>query len=208
MIETFTILISLAALAVSIVTAWLTLFRRGQIRMTQPTVVFFGPDGPPREDAKPQAKVFLRTLLYSTGRRGQVLESMWVNLRRGESNQNFSIWVYGDKQLLRGSGLFVGPEGLPTNHHFLLPLDGAEFRFFPGSYTLRVYGKCVGSASGAELCKLVLSVSDEHGKELKNDTEAGIYFDWGPDLGAYHAHVETRPPQPQLPPWLRLPASE
>ncbi|HWN99986.1 MAG TPA: hypothetical protein VNS63_12045 [Blastocatellia bacterium] len=38
------IVISVSALVVSVTTAWLTLFRRGTIRMTQPTLVFFGPD--------------------------------------------------------------------------------------------------------------------------------------------------------------------
>jgi len=39
--------ISGLALAVSGITAWLTLFSPGSLRMTQPTVVFFGPDGGP-----------------------------------------------------------------------------------------------------------------------------------------------------------------
>ena len=43
------VIISSLALAVSAVTAWLTLFRRGALKMTQPTVIFFGPDGGPRE---------------------------------------------------------------------------------------------------------------------------------------------------------------
>lgn len=54
--EAASIVISLLALGVSGLTAWLTLFRRGTIRMTQPTLVFFGPDGP---GGGP--KVFLRT---------------------------------------------------------------------------------------------------------------------------------------------------
>jgi hypothetical protein len=37
--------ISCVALLVSGITAWLTFFRKGQLLMTQPTVVFFGPDG-------------------------------------------------------------------------------------------------------------------------------------------------------------------
>ncbi len=45
--------ISVLALAVSSVTAWLTLFRRGTVKMTQPTVIFFGPDTPrAREDTR------------------------------------------------------------------------------------------------------------------------------------------------------------
>ena len=41
----FSFIISCLALSVSGVTAWLTFFRKGQLLMTQPTVIFFGPDG-------------------------------------------------------------------------------------------------------------------------------------------------------------------
>ena len=87
------LVISALALAVSVVTAWLTLLRRGRVRMTQPTVIYFGPDGGLRDDSEPPAmKVFLRTLLYSTGKRGQIAENMFVRLQRGESRQNLNIW--------------------------------------------------------------------------------------------------------------------
>jgi len=95
--------------------------------MTQPTLVFFGPDG-----AGGDPKVFLRTLLYSTAKRGQIVENMFVTLRRHESGQTFNIWVYGDGPLARGSGLFVGESGVTCNHHFLLPKDGTDFQWLPG----------------------------------------------------------------------------
>jgi hypothetical protein len=198
------LVVSALALAVSAVTAWLTLFRRGQLRMTQPTVVFFGPDGGSRGDA-PKLKVYLRTLLYSTARRGQTVESMYVNLQRGETRQNFSIWVYGEHKLARGSGLFVGHEGLACNHHFLLPEDGASFSLVAGTYTLRVFAKRVADAAPRELSSVRVSISDGHAAQLSKP-DVGIYFDWGPDQQAYHAHVEERRPKP-LPPWLLEAAS-
>src|SRR5450432_1917796 len=90
------ITISVLSLAVSFVTAWLTLFRRGSVLMTQPTVIFFGPDTPRSHDATALPKVFLRTLLFSTSKRGRVVESMHVALSRNEMHQNFNIWVYGE----------------------------------------------------------------------------------------------------------------
>jgi hypothetical protein len=39
------VIISCLALFISGLTAWLTLLRKGTVRMTQPTVVYFGPDG-------------------------------------------------------------------------------------------------------------------------------------------------------------------
>lgn len=200
MTEWVAVALSALALTVSAITAWLTLFRAGQLRMTQPTVVFFGPDGGRSDGEKPRLKVFLRTLLYSTARRGQTVESMHVNLQRGESKQNFSIWVYGDDRLARGSGLHVGHEGVACNHHFLLPEDGADFRLLAGQYDVRVFAKRVSDREPRELAHLVLSIAESQAKELLKD-DAGIYFDWGPDQQAYHAHVEIRKPRP-LPPWL------
>jgi hypothetical protein len=87
--------------------------------MTQPTVIFFGPDTPRAREDTPLPKVFLRTLLFSTSKRGRVIESMHVALSRNETHQNFNIWVYGDEKLVRGSGLFVGETGVAATHHFL-----------------------------------------------------------------------------------------
>ena len=82
--------LSIFAVCISALTLWLTYLRRGAIRMTQPAAIFFGPN----ENGSP--KVYLRTLLYSTSRRGQLVEHMYVTLRRGETRQAFNIWVYGD----------------------------------------------------------------------------------------------------------------
>jgi len=53
--------------------------------MTQPTVIFLGPDGGQKEGERRRLKVYLRTLLFSTARSGQTVESMHVNIQRGES---------------------------------------------------------------------------------------------------------------------------
>src|SRR5579862_7874181 len=107
MTEPLTLSISVLALAVSASTAWLTLLRRGVVKMTRPTVIFFGPDRPRSPDDPPLPKVYLRTLLFATSKRGRVIESMHVSLARNETHQNFNIWVYGEREkLVRGSGLF------------------------------------------------------------------------------------------------------
>ena len=56
--------------------------------MTQPTTIYFGADA----SASPSPKVYFRTLLYTTAKRGKIIESMFVKLRRGESIQTFNIW--------------------------------------------------------------------------------------------------------------------
>jgi hypothetical protein len=138
--------ISVLSLAVSALTAWLTLFRRGRIKMTQPTVIFFGPDSG-RTNEAPLPKVYLRALLFATSKRGRVIESMYVALSRNETRQNFNIWVYGNEKLARGSGLFVGETGVEANHHFLIPRDGSTFHFTEGRYRMDVFAKLLGDRS-------------------------------------------------------------
>ena len=194
------IVISLVALGVTVTSAWLTWFRKGALRMTQPTVIFFGPDGGSRSSGRKHLKVFLRTLLYSTAHRGQTIESLYVNLKRGETRQNFSIWVYGDKQLARGSGLFVPAEGIACNHHFLLPEDGSNFKLVAGEYVLRLYAKKANNSTAKELTSVRLRISEEHASELQGD-DAGIYFDWEPSQQAYLPLIEKRAPK-LVPPFV------
>lgn len=195
MIEWIAIGISVVALLVSFITVWLTWFRKGELKMTQPTVIFFGPDGGTRPGQQAHQKVFLRTLLYSTSHCGQTIESLHVNLQRGESRQNFSIWVYGDDRLARGSGLFVPTDGIACNHHFLLPDDGSEFPILAGEYVLRIYAALANKPAVNELATIRLQVSESHASDLR-DENTGIYFDWGPDQQAYQPHIERRPPKP------------
>jgi len=136
----------------------------------------------------------LRTLLYSTANRGQTIESLYVNLQRDELRQNFSIWVYGDKQLARGSGLFVPKEGIACNHHFLLPEDGTKFKLEAGEYILRLYAKQADRAAAKELISVQLGITDDQALE-RLDADAGIYFDWEPSQQAYLSLIERRPPE-------------
>jgi hypothetical protein len=68
------LIISVLALLVSIITAWLTLFRRGNLRMTQPLLVGFLYE-------QDQPKVFFRAMLYATGKRGHIVESLYLRVR-------------------------------------------------------------------------------------------------------------------------------
>ena len=186
----FSIGISVFALLISGVTLWLSHLRRGTLKMTKPTVIFFGPDGGERGISK----LFLRTLLYSTAKRGVVLEHLYVRLRRGETQQNFNIWIYGEKDLARGSGLFIGQEGVATNHHFLLPTDIGNFDFAAGDYRLEVFGKTVEHDRVHLLSSIEISISVAEAGQLK-ERNHGIYFDWGPDAGRYQTKIEGKPSQ-------------
>lgn len=185
----FSIGISVLALLISGITLWLTHLRRGKLKMTRPAVVYFGPDSGDGEGGK--SKVFLRTLIYSTGKRGIVLENLFIRLRRGETQQNFNVWVYGDEGKKRGSGLFVGQEGIATNHHFLLPTDIRDFEFAAGEYKLQVFGKTVGQQTTHLLSTIQLSIDAHEAKQLRNLNQ-GIYFDWGPDAARYQNKIDDR----------------
>ena len=156
--------------------------------MTRPTLFFLGPDGGDEE----HSKIYLRTLFYSTSKRGLVIENIFVRLRRGESTQNFNIWVYGEKDLFRGSGLYVGPEGIASNHHFLTPKDTGKFEFRTGQYRLEVFAKVVGRRMTKLLTSIDFQISDGDAVKLKKPGN-GIYFDWGPDSESYHSHVDAKP---------------
>jgi len=181
--------LSAVALLVSGTTAWLTLFRRGHVLMTQPTVIFFGLDGGRPPHRGPKAKVFLRTLLFSPAKRGSLVESMFISLNGETVSQNFNIWVYGDgERLLRGSGLFVPETGVATNHHFLLPENIERFEFSAGKYQMQVFAKVVGERVPRLLFSQVLMVTSEIAEGLSK--YAGVYFDWSADLAAYTPHLE------------------
>jgi hypothetical protein len=204
MADTVSITVSVLSLAISSVTAWLTLFRRGSVRMTQPTVIFLGPDTPRSHEDTALPKVYLRALLFSTSKRGRVIESMHVALWRNETHQNFNIWVYGEREkLVRGSGLFVGETGVAANHHFLAPLDGSSFHFTEGHYRLDVFARLLGEEKAVRLFSQTLEISHEMADSLK-ERGAGVYFDWGPDSLRYLPHVEKRQPSPDPEEFLKV----
>jgi hypothetical protein len=191
MISIISLSVSIIALIISGFTAWLTLLRKGTVLMTRPAVIFLGPDGGPKTTDLPP-KIYLCSLLYATSKRGRIVESMYVRLKRGETTQNFSIWTYGDKQLSRGSGLYVPESGITANHHFLLPFDGTSFQFLAGAYILEVFASVVGERTPRLLYSVKLEITSEQEYSLK-DKGNGLFFDWGPDAGKYSAHIRVLP---------------
>ena len=194
------IAVTIAGLAfgVSCVTAWLTLLRPGTVQMTQPTVIFFGPDAGRPGERRGKPKVYLRTLLFSTAKRGRIVESMHVSISRAETHQNFNIWVLGEREkLVRGSGVFVGETGVAANHHFLTPEDGGSFTWRAGQYRLRVYARLLGEKAPKLLFAQQLEITPDVAVKLESEG-AGVYFDWGPDSSTYLFHVDGPPPVPSV----------
>lgn len=123
--------ISVLSLAVSAITAWLTFFRCGTVKMTQPTMIFFGPDKPRDSEDIPFPKVYLRTLLFSTSKRGRIIESMHVSLSRNETHQTFNIWVHGDTKLVRVTACLWEKMAFLQTITFILPRMMADFDYRP-----------------------------------------------------------------------------
>jgi hypothetical protein len=166
------ILISLVSLVISLGTFWLAFVARGRLKMTKPTVVFFGFDQVPR----PTPKVFFRTLLYSTSTRGQVVEGMYVNVRRDGDEQIFSFWGYGETEKLSpGSGLHASRTGLAANHHFVLSAHEDLYFFKPGAYEIDVIADVVGNQRPIKLATIQLFLSESLATALEG--QEGVLFE-------------------------------
>lgn len=182
-------LVSIVALLVSLFTAWFTIFRRGSVESTHPSFISLSYDfvsGKP-----PWAKVFLRVLLFSTGKRGQVVESLFLRVREGSRSCEFSFWGYGDRDLVRGSGLFIPESGIATNHHFNPIHREPLFLFSAGTYTLELVAKLLGCPSVVSLCTVTLDLpSSPFGSSIHADT--AVYFNWSPEAQRYLSSIENR----------------
>ena len=181
------IIISSLALLISIITFWLTRIKKGTIKMTKPTVIFFGPDGVGAD----HKKIFIRTLLYSTADSGRYIQNMFIRLHRGETIQNFNVWVYDNNGLVRGSGLFINKSGIACNHHFLMPKDGTNYDFIEGEYLLEVFVE-PADCSPIMIFRQKLVITSNQQNELVNK-KAGIYFDWAPNTQNYFSHIDNSP---------------
>jgi hypothetical protein len=180
--------ISIISLSVSAAAFWLTWLKRGRLFMTKPTIIFFGYDTVPRQRTP---KIFLRALLYSTSARGQVVEAMYVKLRRGDSQQIFSFWGYGEtNKLTAGSGLFVGQAGIALNHHFVLPVQHTSYEFVEGPYSIHVLARVVGKSRPISLDTISLTLSRIDARTYLAGG-VGILFELDWETGKYHGREYT-----------------
>jgi hypothetical protein len=179
------ILISAVSLLLSITVAVLT-SRRGNLGMTQPMLIGFLYEAD-------QPKIFFRAMIYATGKRGHIIEALYLKVRQGKSTQTFSFWMYGEtKDLKIGSGLRVGDDGVSFNHHFLPPKDISSFAFRSGEYAIDAYARILNRKAPVLLSTMKLSLSEELAAGLRDRTR-GVLFTWGPDSQAYFADVSVPP---------------
>ena len=94
-------------------------------------------------------------MLFTTGKRGHIIESMFLKVRCGEATQTFNFWMYGEtKALMIGSGLRVGEDGVSFNHHFPPPKDNSAFQFLDGEHLIEVYASLVNRKAPVLLAKV------------------------------------------------------
>lgn len=187
--EIVSTIIAVIALSVSLFTAWYTILRRGSVRSTHPSFVGYRYDFVGKN--VPQAKVFLRTLLFSTAKRGWVVESLFLRVSEGGRNEEFSFWEHGDKELVRGSGMFVPESGVVTNHHFTPFNTDTLFRFSQGTYNLELVAKLVGKDRLVSLWSIELDIpSGVFDTTIARDST--VFFSWSSEKKRYVSSVEKR----------------
>ena len=160
--------------------------------MTNPTLIVFTNDRVLTPERPTIPKIFLRTLIYSTGKRGYVIENMFVNLRRERTvEQPFHIWGFGEKTLVRGSGLFIDQTGHAAYHHFTQRATAPDFAFTSGQYELEVFAVRAGRAKPRRLCFVRLTVALGPDEVLEQIGSA-YWFDWDPEQNRYYGRFERR----------------
>lgn len=178
------------ALAVSLFTLWFTVLRRGTVRSTHPSLIAF------RYDLigtnAPLAKIFLRTLLFSSAKRGQVVESLFLRVQEGSRRAEFSFWGHGDKDLVGGSGMFVPETGVVTNHHFNPLETETPFLFAGGSYSLELVAKLIGSEKHQSLWRVNVEMP-VGAFNTPIVREKAVLFSWSPEQNRYVSMIEHRP---------------
>lgn len=175
-------LLSIISLLVSIAVAWLTLLRRGTLGMTQPVQIAF------LYENKQKPKVFLRTLLYATGKRGYVIEALFIKVRhknhkQGESIQTLALWAFGEREALTiAGGLRVTEQGIAHNHHFMTVKD--HWYFADGNYEVLVFARIVNRKRPKLLCRIKLELDEAYATRLYL-RQGGVLFTRNPDSGSY-----------------------
>jgi hypothetical protein len=135
---------------------------------------------------------------------------MFLRVKRGDFSGLFGSWAYGERaQLVPGSGLFIGQDGVSVNHHFL-PQDDPQkpfetFGYLPASHTVEIYADVLGRKAAVKLGEVSVYLSEEACSQMYQDA-VGVLFDWHPDQGKYIPEIEPKhdpqalkPPQPIRP---------
>jgi hypothetical protein len=179
------------ALLVSFGTFWVNYWKQGQVLMTKPTIFFFGWD----HVGQPIPKIFMRSLLFSTANSGRVLENLYLKVSTPKGDALYSFWGHTQGQpnsLTRGSGLFIGKEGLLADHHFNPdPSIAIETPYSIGVYEIEVIGRQFGDAIDRKLGRYSL-VLDAALVQILSQKADGILWSLNPQENKYYPETRQR----------------
>ncbi|MBI5377245.1 MAG: hypothetical protein HZA82_01290 [Thaumarchaeota archaeon] len=187
MVDPFSLAVAIGSFFISMVTLYLTYLRRGNLRLTRPTVLFFVRDG---HDGK--FKVVVTALLYSTAKRGHVVESMFIKITRDDSVATFGEWIYWDGGKVHLGGVKIGEEGRTLFDHFLLSGRTDSFSFALGKHSVEIYAVKVGAKRPLKLFQTDF-ILDVEAVEASRLGGLGFALIWNHDT---HSHeVQIGPPR-------------
>lgn len=179
------LIFSMVSLLVSVMTMWLTQFRRGTIKMTQPSFVCMT-----REKPSMVPKLFFRTLLYSTASKGCGVEQLYAVIKTEYGTYLFDFWGATEgRELMLGSGLHVAQAGHSANHHFNPRRDANEFLFAPGVYHVGIFARLVGRTKPLKVSDVEFEVATNQAGYLAQipDLDLCLYRD--PRTGRYESEL-------------------
>lgn len=186
-ISVIAIVLSSIAVTVSATTAWLTLWRRGQLKMTRPTMIAFVHEGE-------SPKIVIRSMLFSTAHRGNVVEFMHATLQRETTTLMLAFWGYGETTVLqRGGGLFASREGVALYHHFTTLPANYHHNYQPGPHTVRFFAAVLGDDGPQQLSEATTIELTEEMAKLLNEKSGGVTFNWHPEDNRYLPDTKRKP---------------
>lgn len=186
--DIITVLLSVASFLLSGYALWVAQFNRGRLKMTQPTLLCLRRDLP---SGKP--KIFLRTLLFTTGTKGRVIQSMFLRVHHSGGTYLFDFWGHTEGgKLTLGSGLFVGPTGIACDHHFN-PHRGSNFRYVDGQYRIEIFAVLVGQQQPTKLMEVAFTVGEQNAAELIPFKDVALFLEWNADTRNYDQSIERLP---------------
>jgi hypothetical protein len=104
---------------------------------------------------------------------------MYLNVRQNYGTYIFDFWGHTENgKLTLGSGLFVGPAGIASDHHFN-PREGLEnFIYGDGQYQIEVFATVVGRSKPEKLMELNFTVTGEQAAELVQMPKRELFLFW------------------------------
>jgi hypothetical protein len=186
-------LLSGASLLLSCFALWIAQFNRGRLKMTQPTLLCLKRDLPSGEP-----KIFLRTLLFTTGVKGRVIQSMFLRVHHRLGTYLFDFWGHTEGGTLTlGSGLFVGPTGIARDHHFN-PRRDSDFQYIDGAYRIEIFAVLVGQPQPMKLMEVIFTVEAWNAAQLTPIEgialeDIALFLVWNPDERGYDQNIEQPP---------------